>query len=704
MNEKPTENVVNDLPIITKFIYSIGVLPASYKMSMTYEEQVVWLCNYLETTIIPAVNQNGEAVEELQNLYELLRTYVNDYFDNLDLQQQINVKIDQMMEDGSLTALIETYVNPYIEAQNNEIAIFKNSINNEIENINELVTSVNSGSPLVASSTSEMTDTTKVYVNTTDGKWYYYDGDSWKIGGTYQASELGNDSIYLKHLNHTLFGNLFKFDGTANYGTLVFQLRPYGSGNFTNVTSVKVKAQIYVEEANIQGTNTNLLLRTMNAYNPTSGGSYSQESLPLVTTIPMGQAKNGYVEVNAEKNNYNNISVNAIDFRWNYNSSTNPLSMKYYVKNIRVWVNDEEIDTILMTSNYSSYYGTDISPAKDFIVSNSEYTLNNDKIKDQLDEINTLVEQVEPSIEDFMNYYDNSTKSSLRSIACFGDSLTAGGGPGKAYPTFLNENINNSNVNVYNLGIGGQCSGTIAFRQGGNLLTTTTSFNIPASNLQSVEFTATPSSGNAKNFSNVNDGLKVIISGIKGTLNIISNDPDLNTLTCEFTRTESGSITSISSNTNIESQQNIHSKDVNIIWMGLNDVTFAQPYDVTGVVANYQAMVEYLQPTIKRFLIISPITTIYMTSGTSGHTHITNINNQLYALYPNNFINIENYLVTQCIYDAGITPTTDDIEKMTGGTVPPSLMESDGIHPNELTRKYIAKYIYNNMLLKGWII
>lgn len=51
------------------------------------------------------------------------------------------------------------------------------------------------GKPLVASSTSEMTDTTSVYVNTTDGKWYFYDGDSWEIGGTYQSTELGEDTV-----------------------------------------------------------------------------------------------------------------------------------------------------------------------------------------------------------------------------------------------------------------------------------------------------------------------------------------------------------------------------------------------------------------------------------------------------------------------------------------------------------------------------
>lgn len=55
-------------------------------------------------------------------------------------------------------------------------------------NLQSQISSLASGSPLVASSTAEMTDTSKVYVNTTDGYWYYYDGDSWEQGGVYQSS------------------------------------------------------------------------------------------------------------------------------------------------------------------------------------------------------------------------------------------------------------------------------------------------------------------------------------------------------------------------------------------------------------------------------------------------------------------------------------------------------------------------------------
>ena len=69
---------------------------------------------------------------------------------------------------------------------------------------NNLQTQINglaSGSPLVASSTSGMTDTTRVYVNTTDGHWYYYNGSAWTDGGVYQATE---DSETVDDLENTV--------------------------------------------------------------------------------------------------------------------------------------------------------------------------------------------------------------------------------------------------------------------------------------------------------------------------------------------------------------------------------------------------------------------------------------------------------------------------------------------------------------------
>lgn len=108
MNDKP-EKETKTLPI-TKFCMTIGQLPTSYLMSMSYLEQVTWLCNFLEKQVIPALNQNGEAVKELQNLYELLRKYVNEYFDNLDVQEEINNKLEEMAESGELERIIDEYL------------------------------------------------------------------------------------------------------------------------------------------------------------------------------------------------------------------------------------------------------------------------------------------------------------------------------------------------------------------------------------------------------------------------------------------------------------------------------------------------------------------------------------------------------------------------------------------------------------------
>ena len=175
----------------SKFIMSIGELPTSYLDSLSYAEQVTWFCDYLQNNVIPALNNNAEALEEVQGLMTQLQEYVDNYFTNLDVQEEINNKLDEMAENGSLYNLISRFVNPLIEEQNERLTTSLSVQNARIDTISNRVDSAVSGSPLVASSTAGMTDTSRVYVNTTDGKWYYYDGDSWEIGGTYQST-MGN--------------------------------------------------------------------------------------------------------------------------------------------------------------------------------------------------------------------------------------------------------------------------------------------------------------------------------------------------------------------------------------------------------------------------------------------------------------------------------------------------------------------------------
>ena len=96
--------------IINKFCYTIGMIPTSYKISMTYEEQIIAIGNYLETTVYPAINSNAEALAELQNLFIELKNYVDNYFDNLDIQAEINNKLDNMAQSGELADIIAQYL------------------------------------------------------------------------------------------------------------------------------------------------------------------------------------------------------------------------------------------------------------------------------------------------------------------------------------------------------------------------------------------------------------------------------------------------------------------------------------------------------------------------------------------------------------------------------------------------------------------
>ena len=97
--------------IINKFCYTIGMIPSSYKVSLTYEEQIIAIGHYLEETVIPALNNNAEAVAELQSLFVQLKDYVENYFTNLDVQQEINNKLDAMVEDGTLPEIVASYLN-----------------------------------------------------------------------------------------------------------------------------------------------------------------------------------------------------------------------------------------------------------------------------------------------------------------------------------------------------------------------------------------------------------------------------------------------------------------------------------------------------------------------------------------------------------------------------------------------------------------
>lgn len=131
------------------------------------------LCEIVKylNNVIENVQTTEENITALNTAFDLLNDYVSHYFDNLDVQEEINNKLDKMATTGVLQELLSEQYDDLAREVGAVLNVFNTRLN-----------AATSGAPLKATSTSGMTDTTRIYVNTTDGYWYYYNGSSWTQG------------------------------------------------------------------------------------------------------------------------------------------------------------------------------------------------------------------------------------------------------------------------------------------------------------------------------------------------------------------------------------------------------------------------------------------------------------------------------------------------------------------------------------------
>lgn len=84
------------------------VLPLVYDDSLSYYELLCKVIVYLNKTIENVV-ELGKNFDELQQMFNTLKQYVDNYFKNLDVQEEINKKLDEMAADGSLSILLQMH-------------------------------------------------------------------------------------------------------------------------------------------------------------------------------------------------------------------------------------------------------------------------------------------------------------------------------------------------------------------------------------------------------------------------------------------------------------------------------------------------------------------------------------------------------------------------------------------------------------------
>lgn len=148
------------------------VLPAVYDDSLSYYELLCKVVKYLNE-VIENSNVMGNDLRNLHNAYVSLQDWVNHYFDNLDIQEEINNKLDKMVEDGTLTDAIARYSKMVEEAIEQQQIV----LNGVRSDVNVLENRMNTFTSLPAGSTSGDAELNDIRVGA-DGTLYPNAGDA----------------------------------------------------------------------------------------------------------------------------------------------------------------------------------------------------------------------------------------------------------------------------------------------------------------------------------------------------------------------------------------------------------------------------------------------------------------------------------------------------------------------------------------------
>lgn len=114
------------------------VIPAVYDGSLSVYEMLCKLTAYINQ-IIDNMDGQQTDISNLLTAYNQLQEYVNTYFDNLNVQNEINNKLDEMAESGRLDELFHLYI-PYVTPE-----MFGAVADGVTDDSNAFISALNSG-------------------------------------------------------------------------------------------------------------------------------------------------------------------------------------------------------------------------------------------------------------------------------------------------------------------------------------------------------------------------------------------------------------------------------------------------------------------------------------------------------------------------------------------------------------------------------
>lgn len=295
-------------------------------------------------------------------------------------------------------------------------------------------------------------------------------------------------------------------------------------------------------------------------------------------------------------------------------------------------------------------------------------------------------------------------------VNCWGDSLTRGVGGGdynsKTYPAYL-QNLLGREYVVNNLGVGGEPSETIGFREGG-ITGYIQPCTIPESGSVDIEIRSASGNNLYPMAQSPNDATgggvnPVSICEIEGNLSY-----DNSKRTVVFTRKNNGGELKINKSTPIVTNgMSKFSDGVKIIWAGTNNKikVVASNWNMGTLSYYLNGATDYIDSVLRDIDNIIGDSKSYIVIGMTSKTYmpdVVHINKVMAHKYGRHFLDVRELLLTSGLEDAGITPTEQDGADISNNEIPTSL-RSDDTHLNAKGYANIAKYVYEKgQYLKYW--
>lgn len=241
MNDKP--KVMKPVPPFVKFV--CANVPMAFDDSLSYYEALSALWKYV-SDMTDVINNNAMLEEEFIAKFDELKTFVDTYFDNLDVQEEINAKLDEMAEDGTLADIINQEIFGEIQDDISEIQGDITNINNDIDNVESNIESIELEKQGIFGICRKIDTDYYAMLFSDNGKDFYQVGKTLPTGFGHDASSL----CEINGVYYYISSNYYKFSTDLEHWSEDYIIEEGGTSSISAPYATGWGTMFYYDEDN----------------------------------------------------------------------------------------------------------------------------------------------------------------------------------------------------------------------------------------------------------------------------------------------------------------------------------------------------------------------------------------------------------------------------------------------------------------------